>query len=107
MPNSKDLASWIIETDRKDEYQVDPDIVYPLFLDALDEVGPTQSGLEAARYCFTRALSQSVKADGPILLTILIRPRWALKKYAIGDPTLWDLRRDHYERMKATGSVPK
>lgn len=62
--------------------EVDPDIVYPLFLDALGYNETTQEALETCRMVFTKHLHNIV--NGNLHLVITYRPRWALHNFKHG-----------------------
>lgn len=74
-------------------FEVDPDVVYPLFLAELgypkDGKQITQIELEVARLCFTRDLKELYSPDKPMKLKILKRPAWALKNFPIGKKLLF------------------
>lgn len=73
------LPKWARLNKRDGYVEVDPDVVYPLFLKNLN-LSPTKANLEKARLTFTRRLN---KLKGPNLnLRILKKDgKWALKNF--------------------------
>lgn len=100
------LPSWA-KLDKNGKVEVDPDVVYPLFLDALEYPGnkPTRTQLETARRCLTEVLKVDYEI-GPFTLRILKRERWALKNFDLPDDGGNRFRRE-YERIKREKKIPE
>ena len=81
-----DLPEWAVFNKADGFIEVDPDEVYPLFLDGAE---PTQVGLELARLAFTKILRDEIVPIGTRLnLRILGRDEWALKNFPVGEGTM-------------------
>lgn len=86
--------------------EVDPDVVYPIYLEALKVKKPDRYWLEVARRCFTEDLR---RVHGPGLkLRILRRPDWRLDKFPKGagaEAGSAEFRR-HYRKLEAEAPPP-
>ncbi len=87
--------SWATLNQETGFYEVDPDVVYPMYLEKLGITEITQHALELARRCFTKDLHQGIK--GILRIRILKKPRWALIKYPVGIPFNFS---EMYARMR-------
>lgn len=98
--NTKNLPEWAVYKKEQDIIEVDPNIVYPLYLTKLgynDNI--TQAQLEVARRCFTEDLLKA--AGSAIHLRILRNDKFRLKNYPPGEPLKW---RREYKRISAQKS---
>lgn len=95
------LPSWATKLP-DGRIQVDPDVVYPLFMDALGYEEPTQAALEVCRRCFTEALFEI--AGKGLHVHIMKRDRWALRNFPQGAPINF---RGEYNRLKRDGNIPQ
>jgi len=64
----------------KGVYNIDPDIVYPIWLDMLG-LNKDLYGVEVARKCITKRLQEIV--DGNISVQVIYKPHWNM----VGDVT--------------------
>lgn len=98
--NVKNLPDWAKYNKAGDIIIIDPDVVYPLYLEKLgyDEAKVTQAQLETARLCFTEDLFQ-VTGKG-LKLRILKSPddKWRLTHFPAGKPINWA---SEYKRISA------
>lgn len=94
------LPEWATYSKAEDIVLVDPDVVYPLYLDKLgyDRKLLTQAHLEVARLCFTEDLFQ--RTGKGLRLRILKKEdeTWRLDNYLPGKPMNWAI---EYQRIKA------
>lgn len=81
------LPEWAMFNEGDGFVEVDPDVVYPLFLNGAE---PTQVLLERARLEFTRILrDEIVPADKILNLRILAKDKgWALINFPVGEGTM-------------------
>jgi len=92
-------ATYIEAPESKyDIIEVEPDIVYPIYLEKLgwNKGTLTQNKLECARRCFTEDLYQSV--GGKLRLRILKDDKYRLSNFPEGKPVNW---RNEYKRISA------
>lgn len=86
------LPDWASFNPKDGYVEVDPDVVYPLWLKRLEKLSPqfkgmstkpTQCALEAARFIFTRVLKKAMYDGGGdfLNLRILRNKKWALENY--------------------------
>ena len=85
------LPEWATYNQAEDIIIVDPDVVYPLYLDKLgyDRKLLTQAHLEVARLCFTEDL---FKITGKGLCLRILKKEdeiWRLDNYLPGKPINW------------------
>ena len=105
------LPEWAGYDEKEDRVEVDPNVVYPMFLRKIEHLDPklegitqrpTKNALEIARHIFTRTLKSILYtrkklgdlknedfAEGKVFLKLRILPgdkRWALKNYPDGEP---------------------
>ncbi len=90
----------------KDHYEVEPSVVYPLFLERL-AMEPTQFSLEVARRCMTEELKKAV--GRPFRLRIAPDPEWRLENFEPGEgaPAGAAMFRRYYPRLGAHGAIPE
>lgn len=83
------LPDWAVWNEETQFVDVDPDVVYPMFLELLGQP-TTQVGLELARRAFTKVLRDKYCPKGTMLhLRILQKDeKWALKHYPHGEGEL-------------------
>lgn len=98
---NRKLPSWA-QRHSDGRVEVDPDVVYPLFLGAIGYEGITQEALETCRMVITRHLHDI--NDSQLRLVITYRPKWALRNYPKG------VALDHVttlSRLKTEGRMPE
>jgi hypothetical protein len=85
------LPRWAKMNPASGMIEIDPDVVYPLFLKVLGyEKVIAQTTLESARLCFTHLLHTVVGNNMKTMrVRILKRPKWRLDKYKPGPPVGW------------------
>ena len=89
--NVENLPDWAKFNKAENMIEVDPDVVYPLYLEKLgwDKGILTQNRLECARRCFTEDL---LKITGKGLRLRIIRDvKYRLSNFPAGDPVSWRL----------------
>ena len=87
------LPEWAVFNEADGFVEVDPDVVYPLFLDGAE---PSQVGLETARLKFTKILRDEIAPEDIRLnLRILSRPHWALINFPVGEGTMPSIAKMH------------
>ena len=86
----------------KEYYEVEPAVVYPLFLERLS-MEPTQFSLEVARRCMTEELKKAV--GRPFRLRIAPDPEWRLANFEPGEgaPAGAAMFRTHWDRLQKAG----
>ena len=79
-----DLPEWATFNETDGRVEVDPDVVYPLFLAGAE---PTQISLDAARKKFTKILRDEIVPTGQDLYLRILQKdeKWALKNFPVGD----------------------
>ena len=88
-----DLPEWAVFNEADGFVEVDPDVVYPLFLAGYEA---TQVGLETARLKFTKILRDEIAPEDIRLnLRILSREHWALANFPHGEGTMPSIAKMH------------
>ena len=97
------LPEWATYDKGENVILVDPDIVYPLYLEKLgyDRKLITQAHLEVARKCFTQDLLQVTGPGLHLRISRTPEATWRLDRHIPGQPLDW---RAEYKRISSAAA---
>jgi len=100
------LPSWAKISADGEWVEVDPEVMYPVFLNAMGFDHPSQHRLEACRRAMTTAL-KDFKSEGDLKIRILAGDKgWALKNHPEGDPADFESWRAKYDALRNSNKIP-